>query len=308
MSGLTDITFLRPLWGLAVPVVLALMVWRLRRGGQPGDWQTHIQPHLLAAMAALGKVSTAQSRVATTLPFVVAGIVAVALCGPAVERKGAQTFRNLDGVVFVMDVSGSMTRDPIWPKIVTMARGGLSVLGSKPAALIVYAGDSYLASPLTIDHAQLGQSVSLLDAKTVPDKGNRPALALDRAAGLLEEAQVLAGEVILLTDGEGLEPPAIRAAERITQTGAQLSVVVADTTVSGTRPAGRDMVDTLVSIGGGRLYQPDNLTGFMADLSVQVPARVARQDLQLLLLTDFGRYLLVLAMVPALMLFRRDRT
>lgn len=306
MNSLTEITILRPIWLAAIPIVVGLMVIRLRRAGRPGDWHAHIQPHLLAAMAALGKVDTGSDRVSAAAPFVAAAIIAAALTGPAVERKGAQTFRNLDGVVFVIDVSGSMTRDPIWPAVVNMARGGLSVLGSKPAAMIVYAGDSYLAAPLTIDHTQLGQSVSLLDANTVPDKGNRPALALGMAADVLDAASILSGDVILLTDGDGLDAQAIEAAGRINGLGARLSVVVADTTVSNVPPQTRGTLATMVQMTGGSTYKTDELSRFMGDLGAQGGTRLERQDRQLLLLADFGRCLLILALIPALLFFRRE--
>ncbi len=56
MNSLADIVILRPFWAIVLPVVIGLMIWRLRRAGQPGDWQTTIDPHLLAAMTALGQV------------------------------------------------------------------------------------------------------------------------------------------------------------------------------------------------------------------------------------------------------------
>jgi Ca-activated chloride channel family protein len=307
MNTLSDIVILRPFWLIALPIVIGLMVWRLRRAGHSGDWQTTIEPHLLAAMTALGRVETGRHRLTSSAPFIVTGAVVLALMGPALERRDAQTFRNLDGVVFVIDVSGSVVRDESWPKLVNLARAGLSVLGSKPAALIVYGGDTYLASPLTTDHVQLGQTVSLLDEDTMPDRGNRPTLALQRAADVLEAADILAGDVVLMTDGEGLDANAIRAAQRIADIGGRLSVVVSQTTVSGAPPVGQAIFDTLTRVGRGRIYGTNDLTAFMGDFSDTSAARLERHDLQLLLLVDYGRYVLFLALLPALMFFRRDR-
>lgn len=307
MMVLADIVFLRPLWVLALPVILALMLLNLRRSARPGDWQTHIQPQLLSALTALGRVETGRNHLTAALPFVVAGAVALALTGPALEKRSAQTFRNLDGVVFVMDVSGSMTRDASWPGAVNMVRAGLSVLGSKPAALVVFAGDSYLAAPLTTDHLQLGQTVSVLDEATVPDRGNRPALALAQAAALLEEAQVLAGDVVLITDGGGLGPDAFLAAEKIARLGARLSVIAVPTEMLEQPATGQATFETLTQLGGGTLYETGDVARFMQDMKSADVERLERQDLQLLLLADYGRYLLLFAMLPVLMLFRRER-
>lgn len=307
MITIGDIIFLRPLWALVLPAVVLFAVLSLRRSTRPGDWQARIEPHLMATLTALGRVESGRSGWMTALPFLVAGLIVIALIGPAIEQRSAQTFRNLDGVVFVVDVSGSMTQDDSWPAVITMARAGLSVLGSKPAALVVYAGDSYRAVPLTTDHMQLGQTVSVLDADTVPDPGNRPALALSQAGDMLEEAQILAGDVVLLSDGAGVGPAALREAERITRLGARLSVVIAKTSVANGGAGDPVALETLARVGGGSVYGVDDVTLFMDDLGRADSRRLERQDLQLLLLTDFGRYLLVLALIPALLFFRRDK-
>ena len=306
MTGLGDILLLRPFWFVALPLILALMVWRLRRAGRAGDWGAVIEPHLMAAMVRMGRVAPGGRPTALAAPFLIAAGVALALVGPGFSRPTAQTFRNLDGVVFVIDVSGSVTRDASWPALVNMARAGLSVLADRPAALIVYAGDSYLAAPLTTDHLQLGQTISLLDADTVPDRGNRPALALHRAADLLDEADILGGEVVLFTDGQGLGPDVIQAASRIAALGGQLSVVQSETTISGAVLPGREALQSLAQIGRGAVYGAGDLAAFMTALSPQGAARLELQDLRLLLVVDYGRYLLLLALLPALLLFRRE--
>ena len=308
MTGLGDIVLLRPHWLLAVPVIVALTFWRMRRVGYPGDWQARIAPEMMQALAALGRVEKARSPLAAALPFMAAALVSVALSGPAVERRGAQTFRNLDGVVFVVDVSGSMTQDAAWSGAVNMMRAGLSVLGSKPAALVVFAGDAYVAAPLSTDLLQLGQTVSLLDEETVPDRGNRPALGLEAAADMLAQAEIIAGDVMLVSDGGGLNPEALRAAERIAGLGGRLSVVFAPTTVSGNRSADRTLAETLAKVGGGKVYGIDDVARFMGDLGHTDTARLERQDLKLLLLADYGRYLLLFALLPVLTLFRREQT
>jgi Ca-activated chloride channel family protein len=311
MIELAGVSLLRPFWVLVLPLLVVVGVLALKRAARPGDWQSRIQPEMLTALTALGRVETARTTGKTVLPLVIAGLVVLALTGPAVEKRRAQTFRNLYGVVFVIYVSGSMTRDASWTSMVTMARAGVSVLGSRPAALVVYAGDSYLASPLTTDHVQLGQTMSLLDDKTVPDRGNRPGLALQRAAQILTQAEIMAGNVVLMTDGAGLGPDtalAARAVRDITARGARLWVVQAATSVSGevdpTRP---EALRRLADLGAGQLYTQDQVADFMADLKAADAQHLQRQDLQLLLLTDVGRYLLLFALLPALLFFRKER-
>lgn len=307
MSWLWDISFLRPVWLLAVPLIAALAVWSMRRRAPLGDWGAHIDPHLLEAMRGLGKVDVTSTSRLRHLPFWIAAAICLALSGPAVERGDGQTFRNLDGVIFVVDVSPSMTRDDGWTRAMTSIQAGLSDLGSKPAALIVFAGDSYLASALTLDHLQLSQTVALLDDKTVPDRGTRPALALEQAAAILQDTQIMAGDVVLLSDGDGFGPETLRAAQTIAESGGRLSVIRALTTVSGQSPVAADQFEALAAQGGGQVYSVDQLEELRALLGQSAQKRIARQDFQLLFWSDYGRYLLLLALLPAAALFRREQ-
>lgn len=45
MTELGDVLLLRPFWIVAVPLVLAVMVWRLRHARRAGDWGAVIAPH-----------------------------------------------------------------------------------------------------------------------------------------------------------------------------------------------------------------------------------------------------------------------
>ncbi|MCP4070879.1 MAG: VWA domain-containing protein [Hyphomicrobiales bacterium] len=305
MTWFADYTLVRPLWLLALPMIAGFIFVLQRRHSEAGDWENVIDPVLMGAMRTLGRVDGAGSRAVRQLPLWATGLILIALAGPAMQWRDAQAFRNLDGVVFVIDVSKSMTEDAQWPAVVMMGRAGVSALGSKPAALVVYAGDAYVASALTTDSRQIGLTMTLLDNKTVPDKGSRPALALAKAAEILKDADIIAGNVILMSDGAGLGPDALQAAKMIAGMGGQLSVVHAPTTVSGATGTTQAQLQTLVSVGGGSVYGLGNANGLMDDLNNSAAKRLERQDYLLLFWADFGRYLLLLALIPVLGLFRR---
>lgn len=294
---MTDLGLLRPLWLLALPAIaaLAFWLWRQRRGA--GDWARVIDPALLAGLRALGRIERAGPGAGGLAALAAATLTALALAGPSVERRDAASFRNLDGVVFVLDASPSAVTGPDWEAMLTMGRSGIASLGSRPAALVVFAGDAYVASDMTADSRQIGLTLSLVDGATVPDPGSRPVRALDLAATILAEAGVLAGDVILLTDGGGIDAGAYEAAARIAGQGARLSVVAADTALGA-----------LAEAGGGRHFGLRDGTTLRAFLLEDARARLERQDYPLLFRADLGRYLLILALLPALLLFRRPAT
>lgn len=299
MTG-AGLILLRPFWLLALPV-LALAGWWLclRRGGI-GDWTRVADPQLLAAMAALGRIDRQAGRAPVLAALAITGLTVIALSGPAVERRDTVSFRNLDGVIFAVDTSVSVTESARWPQMLTMGRFGLAGLGTRPGGLIVYAGDAYVATDMTSDTGQLGQTFSLIDAETVPDPGSRPERALSLAAQLLESAEVIAGDVVILSDGVGLGPASLAATERIAAQGARVSFVSLD---APTPP-----MQVHATLADGRVFTLDQTDQFSAFLSEDARTRLEQQDFPLLFWRDMGRWLLVLALLPLIFFFRRQAT
>lgn len=291
------LTLLRPLWLLLLPLLAVFGWWLWTRRAGVGDWARVADPALLAAMAALGRVEHGGRRVPLGAPLLAAVLIVLALSGPALERRDAVSFRNLDGVVLVVDASRSVTEDARWPQLLTMGRFAVAGLGSRPGGLIVYAGDAYVAEDITVDHRQLGQTLSLIAPETVPDPGSRPERGLALAARMLTQAEVLAGDVLLFTDGAGLGPEALTEAARIAGQGARLSVISLSDPDAGLR--------ALAGAGGGRVFTLDRTDALAGWLREDARTRLEAQDFPLLFWTDFGRYLLLLALVPLLLTFRR---
>lgn len=293
-----DVTLLRPIWLLALPAIAAFGWWLLTRRGGLGDWQKAVDPTLLRAMSALGRVDTSTSRGPLLTMLAAVTLMILALTGPSIERREALSFRNLDGVLFVVDVSTSVTEDPRWAQMLTMGRFGLASLGTRPGGLIVYAGDAYVASDMTGDHLQLGQTLSLIDGETVPDGGSRPERALELAAQLMADADVLAGDVILFTDGEGLGSASLSAVARIAGQGARFSIV----SMLEPSPA----MATHTAAGQGAVFTLEQTEALSGWVSEDARRRLEAQDYPLLFWKDLGRYLLLLALFPVLFLFRKS--
>lgn len=293
-----EITLLRPAWLLALPVLLVFGWWLYTRRGGLGDWQRATDPALLRAMAALGRVDKSASGAPLLALLGALGLIVIGLAGPAIERRDTLSFRNLDAVVFVIDASPSVTEDARWPQMMTMGRFGLASLGTRPGGLVVYAGDAYVATDMTLDHLQLGQTFSLIGADTVPDPGSRPERGLQKAVELLAEADVVAGDVVLMTDGAGLGPASLQAAGAIAAEGARLSLISLDAP-----PAA---FETHAAAGQGRVFTLDQTEALADWLSAAARTRLEQQDYPLLFWHDMGRYLLLLALFPMLFLFRRQ--
>ncbi len=295
---MNDLVLLRPLWLIALPVLVVLGVWLMRRPARLGAWAGAVDPGLMAAMARIGRVPEAQTGRAVLWPLAAAGCVAVALAGPAIPRRDAPAFRNLDGVVLVMDLSPSMEEDGQLEALITAARVVLARLGSRPAGLVVYAGDAFLAAPLTTDTRQLGLTVALLEADMITDPGSRPGRGLAEAIALLQAAEIVAGDVVLFTDGGGIDAETEARAGDLPGIGARLwALSVGAPSADLTR---------LAALGGGGAYAATEAAALTDEMARGRAVRLGETDIALLYLEDLGRCLLIPALLLAALTFRRQ--
>lgn len=109
MEIIGDIWLLRPLWLLLLPVVVAAVIWSRRRKSALIGWSKIMSPDLMQAMEQLGHFHRPQQRNTSIIIGIVLILLIIALSGPAVRHKNAPSFHNLDGVVFVVDLSPSVT-------------------------------------------------------------------------------------------------------------------------------------------------------------------------------------------------------
>ena len=295
---MSDFVFLRPLALLALLPVIAVGIWMLRRPASLGTWRAAIDPELLSAMVAVGRVPQAKASVLTLFPLAAAACTVLALAGPATERRDAPAFRNLDGVILAVDVSASVTQAEVLPRLVTAGRTVLASIGSRPAALIVFSGDAYLAAPLTSDTRQIGFTLSLLEAGIVPDEGSRPALALDAAVEVLTGARIIAGDVLLLTDGDGLSEASYSAADSLAGLGANLWVVTPENPDAQAR--------ALATRGSGIAFAADQTSELISALEAGHTQRLERSDISMIYRHDLGRLFLLPALLFLILAFRRS--
>ncbi|MGP0592744.1 VWA domain-containing protein [Nitrospira sp. T9] len=218
--------FLRPewLWGLLPLFGLFLLI--ARKGATGQIWESvcdaHLLPHLL--------VGTEEAT--RRLPLVLLGsgwIVAVcALAGPVWSQLPQPVFRAESALVMVLDLSRSMDVQDVAPSRLTRAKHKiLDMLKARKegqTALVVYAGESFVVSPLTNDANTIVTLVQSLETELMPVQGSRTDLALQKAHELLQQVGQASGDVLLLTDGEG-DPATLKVVDKLRSLGVRLSVL-----------------------------------------------------------------------------------
>jgi len=197
-----DFHFLRPLWFLALAPALALFAalrWsRLRGSGWARAINRALLPHLLDA-------TPGGRRRLPLILLLAAWLLATAgLAGPAWQRLPQPVRQKEDGLVIIQDLSLSFYAQDLSPDRLTRARHKLTdLLKSRReglTALIVYAGDAHVVSPLTDDTNTIEAMVEDLDPGIMPSYGSNPASAVKLALKLCLDSGLNRGRLLLLTD------------------------------------------------------------------------------------------------------------
>ncbi len=304
---LVGLTLLRPWWLAALPAVVLLALYAVRRAAPLGDWGREIDPALMAYLTRTGSVLGGR-RGANLAAGLCAGAIVLGLAGPAIERRDTGSFRNLDETVLVVDLSRSVAEGGNLQGVRETAAAVAEAAGTRPVALVVYAGDAYLAVSPTTDRDSLGTTLFALTADTVPDRGSHPERALALASRTLAEAGVIAADVVLVSDGDGIGEAAMREAAAIKARGWRLATVFvpAKAQVPGAPPPDRTALSRLASVGGGVSADIATPGPVLETVAAPTAQHLAEGGYGVVAFADLGRWLLLLAALPALLLFRRS--
>lgn len=299
----------RPVWLLAAAAVIALVVLVRARGGL-GDWRRAVDGPLFRALEAIGAVRADEGR-PNRLPAVAAAalVTALALSGPAVQRRTADTFRNLDGMLIGFDLSRSVVEGGALPEARIAAMQVASAAGTRQTGLIVYAGDAYVAAAFTSDRGALGQLVAAIGPDVVPEPGSDAARAIALAGQRFAQGAVLAGDLVLATDGGGLDDRAVEAARRLRAEGHRVHVlfVPGPALPDGAPSPDRSAAGALARAGGGIVADVADPSPLAAAVSETTALRLGRSDYAVLGWLDLGRPMLAGAALLLLSGFRRRR-
>lgn len=226
MNALADFHFLRPVCLLAL-LPFGYVCWRLfRRGDAAGVWQSvcddALLPYLLVPRTAV------RNRLNPAL-FLLGGFIAiVALAGPTWERLPTPVFRDESALVLLLDLSRSMNAEDVSPTRLDRAKfkitDMLRLRRDGQTALVVYAAEPYVVAPLTTDVATIEAHLPALKTNIMPSQGSAAAAAIAKGLELLQQAGNAGGDLLLITDGVGLDD-AQQARAALDGSSARLSIL-----------------------------------------------------------------------------------
>lgn len=200
---MSELHFIRPLWLWALLPYALLLSLMLRNKLAQGNWAQVCDAELLPYLL-LDKPSRQRRWPQITL-MLGALLSIVALAGPTWERLPAPVFRNAAALVIALDLSRSMDAEDVKPSRLIRARYKIAdILKHRKdgqTALLVYADEAFTVTPLTDDTETVNSQLPALTTGIMPGGGSNTAIALQRAAALLQQAGVQQGQILLVTDG-----------------------------------------------------------------------------------------------------------
>ena len=292
---MSEIVLLRPWWLAVLPLLAVIMLWRWWRGPAAGGWERVMPAATLTAMRALGHLhGTAASR--NLAPLAAAGLISLGLCGPAVPRADAPLLAGSDAILIAIDMSPSVTKGPAIKDAQAAAAAVLEAASGRPVGLLLYSGETYEITAPTADPAMLEGQIAVLGPDTMPSGGTRPTAALALARRMLDGSRDT--DLVLISDGGGIDDTTHVEAERLAGDGIRLS------TLSLSGAAGGDTdIAALEALGAAsapaRSPEPVLRRLSRSHTLVRDPALVALE------FYDLGPFLAALAVIPLLVLFRR---
>ncbi len=216
-----------PAWLVVTPLIvaalLALWIWSGRRARATLQ-RVFNTPLLGRLLRSVNLPRRRWKRVQFALGLIALGL---ALARPQCGRKEIELERTGADLVIALDVSRSMLAADMestnrLAAATTAVRRLLDELGGDRAALVVFAGEAFVAAPLTRDHTAVERALEFANPNAVSEQGSNLGEAIKRARECFDRAARGPRALLVVSDGEQLQGDALEAARAAAREGIQI--------------------------------------------------------------------------------------
>lgn len=251
-------TFGSPAWlwigaGL-LAALLAFWSWSGRRA------ERRLQAAFRTPLLAHLRRSVNPGRRRAKLALTALGLAALlfALARPQWGRKEIEIERTGVDLMIALDVSRSMlAADAGGTNRLSAARHALDRLldrlGGDRVGLVLFAGEAYLAAPLTRDHSALSRSLEAASPWIVSEQGSDLGKAIARARESFDRSAEGPRTLLVVSDGEQLEGDAIAAARTAARDGIRVHTAGVGSAAGARLPRNAWERDSFVKNAAGRV-------------------------------------------------------
>ena len=195
--------FIRPWWLLGCVLISVIYILRRRARRSKTGWDAVVAPELLNVLIP----ERAKQQLRRWFDLLVASALVVAcfaMAGPAWKQIPLPVEQQRDDLVIVLDCSTSMYAEDIAPSRLVHAKQKITDTLRNRAegrtALVVYAGDAHIVTPLTHDVETVQHLLVSVEPRIMPIPGSNPDHALALSWNLLEQAGNGYGRILVMTD------------------------------------------------------------------------------------------------------------
>ncbi len=221
---LDNLLFIRVDWFFAF-IPLCIYLWLSHNSTSNNkNWHAVIDTQLLPFV--LNQAKNKKRRYPLLLIFIAASLCITALAGPVYKKLPQPVYREQSSLVVLLDLSQSMNANDIKSSRLSRAKFKLLDLlqtrKTGQTALIVYAADAFVVTPLTDDNSTIANLVPSLSTDMMPAQGSNLSFALAKSFSLLTQAGAVDGDILVITDG--IHQRDEGAIKKVTSQGHRLSI------------------------------------------------------------------------------------
>jgi Ca-activated chloride channel homolog len=180
----------------------------------------------LTASSSSYKYWTKIGLILLTITFLI-----IALANPRIGTRYEEVQREGVDIIIALDVSLSMKAEDLKPSRLEKAKHEISSLISRlkgdRIGLVLFAGESYVQLPLTIDYSAAQMLIDIIDVESAPTPGTAigSAIAMAMKSFPNEEVQKSDKVLIIITDGETFDQQTPAAAEEAAKSGVRIYTI-----------------------------------------------------------------------------------
>lgn len=262
--------YLHLLW-LLIPLI-GLIIWSLR-------WREKaITTHYHASIQSyiFNNPSKTLIHLKWILRVLALTFLIVGIANPQIGIKEEKLKGKGIDVMLLLDVSNSMLAQDIQPNRLERSKLFISRLidnlNHDRVGLVIFAGNSFLQVPLTIDYSAIKMNLPLIDPSSIPSQGTNIGEAVEMAEASLGLTDSKHKAIVILTDGEDHDKEAEAAIQEAKKNGIKVFAIGVGTEQGGPIPMNGDykrdekgtiittafnrkMLESLASIGNGTFYE-----------------------------------------------------
>jgi Ca-activated chloride channel family protein len=226
-----NFSFAHP-WLLLLVLLVPVIAWLKGKTGRPSAF---LYSSVGLVKNIIGLTRSTVGRVLLRMRWLALMLFLVALARPQLGEGQAKVRASGIDIVVALDLSGSMAAEDFELKgqpvnRLVIAKDVLNQFVRKRTSdrigLVAFAGRSYIATPLTLDHDFLLQNLERLNIGSIED-GTAIGSAIAAAVNRLRDIQAKSKIVVLMTDGQnnaGKVPP-LTAAEAAQTLGIRIYTI-----------------------------------------------------------------------------------